>query len=179
MVKRLDKLVCPQGSFLIRIDLDHFHLSGKANDLVNAICSSWPAGSLRTLIGDVAHVLLYHNYVTAESFPGGVWRTITGSGMGLKHSRCLTGLALHNAAGKGLVNRLDGYGVIDYSRFEGDILMVCTSGPGARRSISEFRRRCHGIFTFDIVDRSCHSADMIVPPRDPKFRHAPHKSSFS
>ena len=37
LVNRLHKIQCPPGSFLMRIDLDHFYASGSANELVDSV----------------------------------------------------------------------------------------------------------------------------------------------
>ena len=142
----VERISCvkPIGRVLfVKLDLKDYFLSGTPDELIHDIVGPL-AGCEKKLVEDCLHLLLSHQYISAEGFDGRLWRSVKGSGMGLLHSGDLMDVAFYLRCEKWFLDcpgKLWSYGIQRYFRYRDDILIVAQSADGVRCFLDEVRSR--------------------------------------
>ena len=126
-VQRLDAIRIDPGDILVRIDVEHFYMSGTHDELVSAILMAFQRPLLRQRLKEAVYFLLAHQYIESKLLPGRCWVTKIGSGMGLRHSGAIADLAFAMLAELPWALKpynLSAYGIKTYMRFKDDIFVV-------------------------------------------------------
>jgi hypothetical protein len=136
-------LTIPSGSWLVRIDMKKFFLSGDAH-LLSSMCAQVERNPRRRFIfSDVCLLLLYHQYIKSRELLGQCFRVVKGAGMGLVHSSDIANFALWRLSEHDYACNSDvalDHGIVGYWKYFDDIFMITSD-------ISRFKRWYHGCVT--------------------------------
>ena len=109
--------------FFIRSDVADCFLSGATHEIADDAVDGWHSGAYKPLVNDVIHSLLFNQFVRSDQLPGGLWRVVRGSGMGLMHSCELMDYVLWLKAQTHITNDLCAWGIKGFWRYRDDILV--------------------------------------------------------
>ena len=177
LVNQLRNERLPEGWAMIRIDLDHFFMSGTSIELADAVASLFEL-PLKTLVHQVCMFLLTHQYIASSLVPG-LWRVVIESGMGLRHSSSICDAAFLALCelpwGLKPVVRAK-YHIERYWRFRDDILILTPSGKSFPGWFYVLRERGKPVFSMQCVEYSRTAVTMLAVRIG---RHARYPSCFS
>ena len=144
----INSIEVDSASILVRIDVDHFFMSGSPDQLGLYAGKLFEDRTLRDLVTDVTVFLTFYQYVRSSVLPGRLWRTKRGSGMGLRCSGPICDAVFYTLVETWAVNPdvLSSHGIRSYKRFKDDIFLICQCTAGLRRWYAEFRRRAAAVF---------------------------------
>ena len=142
--RAVEHLHVPAGARLCALDLKDFFLSGSANQLAD-YASLAIAPPHRQLVREAITTVLTHQYVQSST-ANCLHRCVVGAGMGLKHSADIANLAFYYAVEKPCFDAgpqdLASRGVLSYSRYHDDVLLVCTDRIAMLNFVADLKSQC-------------------------------------
>ena len=135
--RSVHNLAVPLGAKMVAIDLKDFFLSGSPSELARDSTS----GSDDPLLREAALIVLEHQYV--QSATGDyLHQCVGGSGMGLGHSAHIANLAFYHAVEVPFFAALPSdNGILSYTRYHDDILVILADREKALAFYEQFRSR--------------------------------------
>jgi hypothetical protein len=153
----------PFGSFLVRIDMKSFFLSGTADQLSSLCSRVEPNTSNGRTFRDVVLFLLYHQYIRSDCAPGCTYQVVKGTGMGLRHSSEVANYSLYQlvelpfACNPAVQAE---FGIRGYWRYFDDILVITDSIGDFKRWFMRFAE-LSDCFIPEIEEISRHAVNML------------------
>ena len=143
MSSRLKRWFLDPTVFFVKLDVKDFYLSGTAEQLGNDATRGLH-DDRKKLAVLILEYILAEQYIKSKWFPGRLWKSNIGSGMGLTHSGEVADTAFFFRCEKGLVDSdaaRSNYGLEAYWRFRDDIAMIATDVYKMEALIKEMKRR--------------------------------------
>ena len=130
----------PPGSFLVKIDIKDFFLSGSPDELVRDVLHHLPDSVYQRLLKDILHFLLHTQFVRVVGADL-LFQCVSGSGMGLVHSGAVAETALLNRADRSMFDQtlLAQHGISLALRYRDDVLICGTDKVLFRKWFWEYQ----------------------------------------
>jgi hypothetical protein len=147
---------CFRPSFLVKLDLKDYYLSGSASEVARDATSHFESATLRALIRRCILFVLSQQYVVTKDIPGAAFRCFRGCGMGLCLSSAVSNAALVNLCERDCIlspGVLRKHGIMSYMRYEDDTLLHCVSSRGFHTWFNRFSKLAN-YFKFKVEEAS-------------------------
>ena len=136
---RISGLPVPEGSTMYLLDIKDFFLSGHAVPLAEDVAQQLDDSTLASLLKDSLTFLLDNQFI--DPLPNGelgyILKCVLGTGMGLLHSGHVANLAFYARVEKKVMHTCTPqHGIISYSRYFDDIIIIAASRASGEEFIS-------------------------------------------
>ena len=159
---KLKHLHIPEGARILRIDVKHFFMCG-SSDVLARIAASKFQGRHRFLFFETLKWLLDNQYVVSDLLPGRLWQVVLGTGMGLQHSSAVADFVLYVLVDEWLLrpSTIRGLGILHYSRFRDDLLLVVGSRDHAYCLFRLVQARVREVYIIECPSISQSTGEML------------------
>lgn len=155
-VEKIAKVKAKEEHIMYRIDVDHFFMSGAAQDLSSDASAVLPPGPFRDRFVEVVRFLLDNQYVESKRLPDATFKVECGTGMGLRHSGAIADAALHELAERHFAADAavhEHYGIDAFFRFRDDVFILGCDEGKATEFIHQYSTRAQ-YFKTSLEDKS-------------------------
>ena len=172
-----------KNDYMLRIDIKHFYMSGKPEEIAELACETLQEGPQRDTYFGAVLWLLTNQYIASNADSNMSYcQVVRGTGMGLQASGPLADAAFFVKAERDWCVRpavAESYGIREYVRFRDDLFIVASDRNLTRAWYGELRRRADPVFELVVeevsnsnvsmlsLDVSIHNRGLRVKPKPP------------
>ena len=152
------------SSRLMRIDLDHFFMSGNHDQLAHLASKIVDCPGERRAVNHVLRFLLRHQYIRSRFLGDRTWVANKGSGMGLRHSSSVCDAVLYVLAEVDLITPhvLSHYEIPFVCRFRDDLLLIYNNFEKVRQWYDLYSNAAASVFSMSVIEVSRSGLDMLA-----------------
>ena len=149
LISTLSLIPITNATRLTKLDVKEFYLMGSLRQMVDAVVGCF-AGQTAVVVEHALTFLLDHQFVSSPAFPGRIWRSKRGTGIGLTHSGDVTDLVFYLLVEKWILTPacLAAYGIVSWHRFRDDILAISSGNLDVNKVVKDIRQKVT-IWNFD------------------------------
>ena len=163
LVSKLRSFKVPHGARWLKLDVKDFYMTG-AHPLLVEESSKIVEPSMRADYKCLAESILENQYVVSDMCPQSFYKVVTGTGMGMIPSGCVSDSVLYSLLEKGFIlkpHNRQRFSVYFYSRFRDDILLIVGDDTNTNRSLVEHMRSHAFPFSLKVESISREGCQML------------------